>query len=214
MARWSERARRRLRDGERIETAVPVGDSGVVVTSQRVLAFAPEGDGPSYRSVERPNVEGVRLATTGDERWLGYVLRGGIVAVAGIGVGLTADFGSLLAVETVGAAGTGAGQVGMGGIVAILGRIARLLETLDEAFLVAGLLALAVALAALGKYVHSRAHVLVVDVAGDDDVHVPAPKGSDDARRRIRCALRETAVEDGRPGADPLGPRPESGEPK
>lgn len=209
MARWSERARRRLRDGEVVEAAVSVGDNGVVVTSQRVLAFAPEGDGPNYRSVERPNVEGTRLGTIGDERWLGYVLRGGLAAVAGVGVGLTADFGSLLPVGDVGAAGTGAGQVGMGGTVALLRRISRLLETLDEASLVFGLLALAVALAAFGKYVDSRTHALVVDVAGDDDVHVPAPRGSDDARRRIQRTLRETAVEDGRPDADPLGSRPE-----
>lgn len=210
MTQWRERATGRLRNGESVVTTVPVGGNGVVVTSQRLMAFTPESDGPNYRAVERPNVEDVRLETVGDEDWLEYVFKGGIGGLVGVAVGLTVDFGSLLSVGSIDT--SGAGQVGVGGMLAILERITQLLGSLDDVFLYGGLLAFAAGLAALGKYVESRDHTLTVEVAGDDPVRVLAPKGSDDALARVQRSLRESDADEREPaseseGSDPLDPR-------
>lgn len=202
MQRWSERAGQRLRDGERIERSLQVGENGVVVTSQRVLAFMPEGDGANYRAVERPNVEDADLQTIGDTGWLEYVLKGGLAGLAGVGIGYTMDFGNLFSLDSI--TTDGAGQVGMGGMVQILAQISRVLDLLDDALLLVGLLGFVIALGALGMYIESRAHYLVIDVAGGEDVRVLAPTDADDVPSRLRDALRGDAGADAAAGDDPL----------
>ncbi|RXK50288.1 hypothetical protein [Halorientalis pallida] len=191
MARWEERASERLRHGETIETAVPIGTSGVVVTTQRVFAFTPESDGANFRSVERPNVEGVVTDTTSDTGWLGYVARAALAGVAGVALGLTVDFGSLLDLGGIG--GQGASRVGMGGMLTVLQQVSRLLGLLDQVLLVGGLLALAVALGALGMYVESRTKTIRLTVAGGADLHVPA-SARGDAVARLQRHLADGAA--------------------
>lgn len=205
MTGWREQAASRLRGGETIVTTVPVGANGVVVTSQRLMAFIPEGDGPNYRVVERPNVEAVRLETVADDDWLEYVFKSGLGGLVGVAVGLTVDFGPLLAIGSVDTGG--AGQVGVGGLLAVLGRVTALLGRLDQVFLYGGLLALALGLAALGRYVESREHTLTVAVAGDDPIRVPAPADGEDALARVERSLDGDDPPDA--AADPLDPRPE-----
>ncbi|MFC7026658.1 hypothetical protein ACFQH8_02280 [Halomicroarcula sp. GCM10025710] len=36
------------------------------MTSHRLLAFTPDREGPNYRTVDRPNVEGVDVRTSGE----------------------------------------------------------------------------------------------------------------------------------------------------
>lgn len=172
MPRWDERARERLRHGETVETTVSVGDNGVVVTSQRVFTFTPGSDGSNFRSVERPNVEDVAVDSTSDTGWLGYVAKAGLGGVAGVALGLTVDFGTLLEFGEIG--GQGAGRVGMGGMLTVLQQLSRLLGLLDQVLLVGGLLALALALGALGMYVESRSKTVRLAVAGDTDLHIPS----------------------------------------
>jgi len=195
MARWEARASERLRDGETIEASVPVGDSGVVVTSQRVFVFAPERDGANFRSVERPNVEGVDTAATSETDWLGRAGKTALAGVAGVALGLTVDFGGLLDLGGIG--GQGTGRVGMGGMLAVLRQVSRLLELLDEALLIGGLLALAGALGALGLYLQSRTKTIRIAIAGDADLHVPATD-----RRDAVSQLRRHLAGD----ADPPAP--------
>lgn len=205
MTGWREQAASRLRNGETIVTTVPVGANGIVVTSQRLMAFTPEGDGPNYRVVERPNVEAVRLETVADDDWLEYVFKGGLGGLVGVAVGLTVDFGSLLAIGSVDT--SGAGQVGVGGLLAVLERVTTLLGRLDQVFLYGGLLALALGLAALGRYVESREHTLTIAVAGDDPIRVLAPADSEDALARVERSLDGDDARDA--AADPLDPQPE-----
>lgn len=206
MARWTERARQRLRDGETVEASVPVGGNAVVVTNQRLLVFAPEGEGRNFRAVERPNVEDVRVETVGDEKWVPYIGRGALLGLVGLALGLTVEFESLLAVGDLDL--SGAGATGVGGLVAVLESVARLLAVLDDVLLVGGLLALAAALGAFGMYVESRQQTLVIGVAGGDDVHVLATEDSDAAVDRIKQSLTVSDVVDERPTeADPLGPQ-------
>ncbi|MFB6084230.1 MAG: hypothetical protein ABEJ94_08300 [Halorientalis sp.] len=196
MERWEDRASERLRSGETVEASVPVGENGVVVTSQRVFAFTPAGEGANFRSVERPNVEGVATAATSDTGWLGRAGKAGLAGIAGVALGLTVDFGGLLDLRGIG--GQGVSQVGMGGMLAVLRQVSRLLELLDETLLVGGLLALAVALGALGLYLRSRTKTLRIAVAGDPDLHVPAAD-RDDAVGRLRDHLGDG------PAGDPPG---------
>ncbi|MFB6165461.1 MAG: hypothetical protein ABEJ31_09915 [Haloarculaceae archaeon] len=214
MERLRERARTRLRPGESVATAVPLGENGVVVTSQRLLAFAPEGEGRNFRAIELPNVEGARLRTVGDPDWLSYVVKGGLAGVVGVGIGLTVDFGDLVSLGGIDT--SGAGRIGVGDMVRILTTISTLLAKLDDALLVGGLLGLALALGALGMYVESRTHTLVVAVAGAEDLQVPAPADADEGVDRLRQALyahEDDAAAGGRAespaGDDPLGPRAE-----
>lgn len=207
MARWEARASERLRDGETVQASVPVGDNGVVVTSQRAFAFTPESDGANFRSIERPNVEGVTSASTSDPRWLGHAGRAALGGLAGVGLGLTVDFGSLLDLGSIG--GQGASRVGMGGMLAVLRQVSALLGLLDQALLVGGLLALTLALGAFGIYLQSRTKTVRIAVAGDADLHVPAADRSDAVARLQRhladssaAHLRAAAVEGG-PGEEP-----------
>lgn len=199
MTRWSDEARQRLREGEHIETTVPLGDNAVVVTDQRVFAFTPDGEGTNYRVVERPNVEAVGLEMVGETGWLGYAIRGGVVGAVGIGIGLTTEFDSLFTLDDVGAGGTI--QLEFGGLLESLQTAIDMLGYLDEGLLVLGGLGVVVALTTLGVFVQSRDHTLVVDVAGDEDVHVPAPRDSDDGPDRIRRALDGVAPAGGGTGA-------------
>jgi hypothetical protein len=203
--RWSERARERLRPNETVEESIPVGENGVVVTNQRVLAFTPEGDGPNFRAIERPNVEGASLQHSGETGYLEYVGKGALAGVAGIAIGLTVDFGGLFAIESV--SSDGAGAVGAGGLTQLLAQINSLLDMADEALLVGGLLALALALGALGMYIESRSYDLVVDVAGEDDLRVRAPSSATDQDRRLMQALESerfgAATEDPVPAEGP-----------
>ena len=203
MARWSERASERLREGETVEATVPVGENGLVVTSQRVFAFVPAGEGANFRTVERPNVERVDAGSKSEPRWLGYVARGALGGLAGVGLGLTVDFGSLLDLGEV--AGRGTSRVGMGGMLAVLKQISRLLGALDQVLLVGGLLALALALGAFGKYVESRVQTVQITVAGDDDLHVPASDRGD-AVTQLRRHLDDGT---GAIPADPLATEPD-----
>ncbi|SEN44157.1 hypothetical protein SAMN05216388_1003119 [Halorientalis persicus] len=177
MARWEARANERLRNGETVEASVPVGENGVVVTSHRVFAFTPTSDGRNFRAVERPNVEGVGTAATSEIDWLGRAGKAALAGVAGVALGLTVDFGTLLDLGEIGS--QGAGRLGMGGMLAVLQRISQLLGLLDDALLVGGLLALAGALGALGLYLQSRTKTLRIAVAGGPDLHVPAADRGD-----------------------------------
>lgn len=187
MTRWSDEARQRLREGEHIETTVPLGDNAVVVTDQRVFAFTPEGEGTNYRAVERPNVEAVGLEMVGETGWLRYAIKGGVVGAVGIGIGLTTEFDSLFTLGDVGSSGTV--RLEFGGLLESLQTAIDMLGYLDEGLLVLGGLGVVVALTTLGVFVQSRDHTLVVEVAGDEDIHVPAPRDSEGERDRIRRAL-------------------------
>jgi hypothetical protein len=202
MQRWSEQASRRLRDGERIETTVPIGENGIVVTSQRVLAFTPDGDGSNFRAIERPNVEGVGRETVGETGWIGYALRGLVAGVAGVGVGLVVDFDSLIDLGTIDP--QAAGRTGMGGMLGLLGQISNAVGMLGEALLVGGLLGFAAALGAVGMYIESRTAIIEVTVAGDADLHVPSADGDDDPVARLRRHLSGT------PAGEPLAEAAES----
>jgi len=62
---WVERAEGLLYEGESVRETVPVGAGVVVVTTHRLLAFTPDREGPDFRQVDRPNVDGAEVRTVG-----------------------------------------------------------------------------------------------------------------------------------------------------
>lgn len=212
MGRWSEHAGPRLRDGEEIVAEIPFGENGVVVTNQRLLVFVPESDGANYRAIERPNVEDIRLDSDGNTDLIRFVAQGGLAGITGVLIGYTMDFGSLVSVESISSGGT-SGQSGIGGLLKILNSISRLLELLDDALLVGGMLAFAVGLGAFGLYLESRLYGLWITVAGEDDeVHVPAPDDAEAEFEQLQGYLDEEAGSVSQPDdltepqTDPLEP--------
>jgi len=61
MDEWRGRVDELLYAGESIEERIGVGDADVVVTTHRVLALTPSGDGERYRAIDRPNVLGASI---------------------------------------------------------------------------------------------------------------------------------------------------------
>lgn len=173
--------------GETVVETVGVDDGDLVVTSHRVLAYTPEGDGSTLRAADRPNVEDVSLEREGWSRPLGPALRGFVVGVVCLGAGLTVSFDGMLADVAVGDAGA---AVGIGGLVSLLATIQRLLAVLDDLLVAVGVLGLLVGVGGLGVWLRSREDVVVVAVEGGGDLVVSAATASEAAVGRVRDAVR------------------------
>ncbi|SFR88968.1 hypothetical protein SAMN05216559_0558 [Halomicrobium zhouii] len=198
MARWRTRVDDLLYDGEDVETDVEVGEGAVVVTSHRVLAFTPESDGANYDYVDRPNVTGVERTNRGTIAYLFHAVKallvGGVLLAAGQLVSLD---GMVDGIELSTAGGAG---MGLGGFLSVMQNLLNLLAMLDEIMTLAGAGALLLGALSLGAYALSRETLLVVEVAGDDDVELPAGEdGEDDSvAGRLEKAVRpDDGSEDG-----------------
>jgi len=196
MTRWLARVDDLLYDGEAVETEVEVDEGAVVVTSHRVLAFTPERDGANYDSVERPNVTGVERTNRGTVAPLFHAVKallvGGVLVAAGQLVSLDDMVGGI-DLGTTGGAG-----MGLGGFLSLMQSLLNLLAMLDEIMTVAGAVALLLGAALLGAYAWSREDLLVVQVAGDDDLELPAGEDADDepVADRLDQAVRPDAAGD------------------
>ncbi|MBX0324226.1 hypothetical protein EGH21_14400 [Halomicroarcula sp. F13] len=185
---WVERAGDLLYDGESIREHVRVGDGGVVVTSHRLLAFTPDRDGPNFRQVDRPNVEGVDRRSAGNADFLEQGVKALVAGVVLVVAGQMVSLDGLVAGVSLDGVGS-AGAMGLGGMLGLLQGLLRLLAQLDDIMTLFGGLALALAAVVLGVYLWSREAVLVVSVAGGDDVELSAPE-DDTVLERIRAAVR------------------------
>ncbi|WP_434530321.1 hypothetical protein ACODNH_11885 [Haloarcula sp. NS06] len=93
---WVARAESLLYDGEVIEADVRLDRGGVVVTSHRVLVFTPDREGSNYRQVDRPNVEGVDVTTSGDWSFLELGVKALVVGIVLVAAGMTVSLDSLV----------------------------------------------------------------------------------------------------------------------
>jgi hypothetical protein len=158
----------------------------VAVTTHRLLAFDPEGDGKRFEAVDRANVVAVRTADGGSAelrsalvRALGYA----VVLLGGGLVGRSLGLRSLFSTPT----GTDAGAVGLGGLLSVLSLVGAFVGLVVDLLLVAGVVA---ALAAVGLgvwYLRSRRSTLVVERAGEAAVSLAVPTAT--AGDRIVDAL-------------------------
>lgn len=187
MSAWRERVGDLLYSGESVEDRIEVADASVVVTSHRVLAFDPEGDGPSFHQVDRPNVEGVTTGAQSETDLLERALRYGLVGVVLVGAGLVVDFGSIVGDVNLG--GAASGELGLGGIMGTLQAFLNLIAQLDRLMRIFGALALVLAAVFVGVYWFTRDRTLVLEVGGGDDVHLPRPANADDVAGRLERAI-------------------------
>jgi len=184
---WVERADGLLYDGESIQERVPVGAGGVVVTSHRLLAFTPDRAGSNFSQVDRPNVDGVETRTVGEGQFLEWAVKAVVVGVALLVAGFTVSLDGMvegIALESGGAASA----VGIGGMLGLLGTMLDLLAQLDDLMRIFGALALAFGAVVLAVYRWSRERLLVVSVAGGDDIELAAPD-DEGIVDRLRAAL-------------------------
>lgn len=195
---WADRAEDLLEAGESVRERVAYGETTLVVTDRRVLAFTPTRPGANYRAVARPNVEGVSVDTTGPTAHLQRALQTGIGGGIALGAGLLFDFGAMIgSVDRPSLEGTG-----VGGALAMVETMLALLDALDDALIAGGALALLLAVAFVGAYWHGRDRHLAIGVAGDDPIAMPVPDA--DTRDRIERALREPVTRSAAAGDDTL----------
>lgn len=178
---------RLLYDGETVEEFVDVGRDRLVVTSHRVLAFTPTGDGTRFDAIHRPNVTAVERQSGGATRHLERAAKATILGVFLIVGGATVNLDGLLAPDTVDPAA--ASQTGVGDVLGLLGVLNTVLALVDDALLVGGIASIGVAALALTLYRHSRRTDVVVRVAGSDDVHLTGDDATDASLTRLRRAL-------------------------
>lgn len=194
MSRWLARVDDLLYDGETVETEVVVGEGGVVVTTHRVLAFTPGGKGSNFESVDRPNVTDVERTTRGNFVYLTQAIKalivGGVLLAAGQVVSLDSMVGGIELGTT--------GGMGLGGFLSLMQSLLNLLAMLDEIMTAAGALGLLLGVVILGAYALSRESLLVVAMAGDDDLELPATQADDSVAERLDRAVRA----EGSSGAD------------
>ncbi|MGB9930220.1 hypothetical protein [Haloarcula amylolytica] len=205
---WVARAESLLYDGEVIEADVRLDRGGVVVTSHRVLVFTPDREGSNYRQVDRPNVEGVDVTTSGDWSFLELGVKALVVGVVLVAAGTTVSLDGLVGNVSLDSGGA-ASAVGIGGMLGMLQTMLTLMAQLDDLMRLFGGLALAFAAVVLGVYLWSRDRLLVVRVAGDDDIELTAPD-DESVVDRIEAAIvpdatpTDTGNADQSPPDDPL----------
>jgi hypothetical protein len=163
------RIRSLLYAGEEPQAAVPVADGYLVATTHRLLVYTPRGDGTNLEVVEGPNATAISHDASGNAQLLQpivYTVGGGLLLVV---LGTMLNFQGLSdAVPRV------SGGVGVGSILAQIASLLSLVGLLDELMAVAGALALLVGTALTGAYLYTRRSEVVVRVAGESDLRVPA----------------------------------------
>lgn len=187
---WRSRAEEVLYDGESIWETVHVGSGAVVVTSHRLLIFTPDQDGPNYRQVDRPNVDGATVSNTGKTGLLKYAIQALVVGGMLLAGGLLIDFDGLASGFSLDT-GTAGGPVSAGGMIGLFQSVLDLLGRLDEALLAIGGLGFALGIILLGIYIWTRKRVLTISVAGDDDITLTAPN-EDGSVQRLQDSLRSS----------------------
>jgi len=189
MTGWLDRVEDLLYDGEEIVERVPIADGGVVVTSHRVLAFTPDGDGANFRDVDRPNVTGVAEQASGEWGFLQQAIKALVVGVVLLVAGQTVSLDSMVTGVTI---DSSAAQVGMGGMLGLLQQFLSLMAQLDELLTMFGALALLFGVVVFGVFVWTRERELMIGVAGDDaeDLRLPAPEDADEMVQRLERAIR------------------------
>lgn len=176
---------RLLYAGEEMLIRVGRRPTEVVVTSHRLLAFTPEGEGANYHAIDRPNVDGIDVEASGRTGLLTGGSKSLLVGVVALVTGLLVDFDGL----ATSIPATGTDSVGTGGILAMLDGLRTAIALADSAlFAFGGLLAVAGAIAIAVFWLTRDRHV-VVSVAGDGDVRLDAAAFSQSDRSKIESAL-------------------------
>lgn len=184
---WVKRADELLYDGESVREEVTVGSGGVVVTTHRVLAFTPDREGSNYRAVDRPDVDGIGFETSGELPFLLKSVKAIVIGLVLLAAGMTVNLEGVVSGIDMSSGGT-AGAVGLGQMMGLMQTMLSLLAQLDGIMRLFGGLALAFGTVVLAVYLWSRERLLVISVAGEDDIQLTAPE-DDGVLNRLERAL-------------------------
>lgn len=182
---WRDRVNDLLYDGETVD----VGANRVYVTSHRVLAFPDaDGDAANFQPVERPNVEGVGAERDGDRRALAKALAWAVAGVPLAVAGVLVEVGDVVSLpESV---RSGDAAAGAGGVVSAFRDVVAALSLVDEGVALVGGLFVALAAWYAVRYVRSRERVVVLGVAGDDDIRLSVDADGAVAASDLRDAVQ------------------------
>jgi hypothetical protein len=170
-----------LYEGEERVDTVTAGDTRLVVTTHRLLV-RPEGDPSGRRAVDRANLGAIQVQARSTRGYIWSGLQWGLLGVFLLGAWQVVPFGSLVRrVEQPDGAG-------FGGLFRAARTLVDLFAFLDEAFLFAGVFALAWSGVRFAQYVRSRERTLEIAVVGADPVRLPVPE-TDAAVERLRELL-------------------------
>ena len=185
-----------LYDGETVLEEAAGREAGVVLTSHRLLVFTPESAGPNLQTFHRPNVTGLTTGQRGHSRWLvaGAKWLGFGVLLTIVGAILDLD-GVLEPVSTDGTTGT----VGVGWIGDLFGLFNTAFRLLDDVLFFGGILAVLGGIALLGWYWQTRGELITIELAGSDDVDLPAPGFDADSIRSLQSAIGPPVADDSKP---------------
>jgi len=182
-----------LYESERVRREVDLDAGRVVVTTHRLLAFTPDDEGTNFRDVDLPNVTSVAGGHRGEStlvaQGLRFLLYGGVL----LAVGVFVDFSAFVPADAFGSNASGAGAAGLGGFISAMDRFIGLIAGLDRIARILGAALLLFSTFIFGVYLLTRDRVLVVEVAGEADVQVPASGDEiDDAVTALERALFES----------------------
>lgn len=170
-----------LYEGEERVDTVTAGDTRLMVTTHRLLV-RPEGDASGRRAVDRANVGAVQVQTRSTRGFIWSGLQWGLLGLFLLGAWQVVPFSGLVrpVAQPAGA--------GLGGLFQAAQTLADLLAFLDEAFLLAGVVAVVWSGVRFAQYVRSRERTLEIAVAGADPVRLPVHE-SDTTVEQLRELL-------------------------
>lgn len=172
-----------LEEGERRVDEVRVGDARVVLTDRRLVVFR-EAVSPSIRAVDRVNLGDVNNRTKSTPGHLLSAVQWAILGGFLLAAWRLVPFGALVRPVDP-PEGTGFGE-----LFEAVNTIVRLMAFLDEAFLAAGVLALAWGAVRVGRYLYGRTRVLEVTVAGEEPITFTDDVGNE-SMERLRTLVRQ-----------------------
>lgn len=199
---WRSQIEEMLYDGESVTETFELDSARLVVTSHRVLTFAPEIDGANFRQVDRPNVARVRQGAQGEVENIVRGIKYGTIGLLLFVGGSLIDFGAIIG--DVNLESSGASEIGIGGTLGMVQQMLDLIAQIDDLMRTFGLLALFLSAVMFGVYALTRVPTLVVEIAGDDDIHLPRPENATVLIQRIETAV--TGTEQPAPPEPPRDP--------
>jgi hypothetical protein len=180
------RIEQHLYEDETIQRTVDIGETRVVVTTNRVFTFQPDDDAAEY--AERPNIQGVEPSATGSRS----TLRGGIILIV---TALPFVVGGWLLdgalVELPEFDEQSAKEIGAGGLADLVSWLLALVANLDIILLVTGVVLFGLAVLSLAWYwLVARTPTFAIRLAGDHvDLHIPRTNAREDAVAVLERAI-------------------------
>jgi len=176
-----------LFQGEEIEDELTVEGARVAVTTHRVLVFTPDREGRRFDHVDRPNVLGATVETTGQDSYVDWGVRSGVYGAVLLGGGLLLEVSGVLdEFEGAGAAE----DVADSGISQVVSALPSALAALTTVLVAIGVLLVLGAAALVALYYTSREQELVIERAGRDPMRIPVHgEEGEQAARRLRTAV-------------------------